>query len=106
MTIELTILISVLSFSFAIYQGVSNMKRNQKQDAKSEATNMTTVIVKLENISTNITELKSSTKNFQEEIKDLRERQIRNEEKLENMNHRLDDFQKDLERTKLSCMPN
>ena len=71
MTIELTILISVLSFSFAVYTGVSNMKRNQRAETKSETTSMTTVIVKLENISASIGELKTSTKSFQEEIKDL-----------------------------------
>lgn len=106
MSIEVTILLSAVSVSFAVFAGVSNMKRNQKQDAKSEATSMTTVIVKLENISANITELKSSTKNFQEEIKELRERQIRNEEKLDNMNHRLDDFQKELERAKAAYPTN
>lgn len=67
---------------------------------------MTTVVVKLENISTNITELKISTRSFQEEIKDLRERQIRNEEKLENMHNRLNGFQKELERVKHTCVPN
>lgn len=100
MTIELTILISVLSFSFAVYTGVSNMKRNQRAETKSETTSMTTVIVKLENISASIGELKTSTKSFQEEIKDLRERQIRTEEKLDNMGARINSFEQELKSIK------
>lgn len=76
------------------------MKRNQRAETKSETTSMTTVIVKLENISASIGELKTSTKSFQEEIKDLRERQIRTEEKLDNMGARINSFEQELKSIK------
>ena len=57
MSIELTILISVLSFSFAVYSGISNMKRNAKKDTAEDAAQLTTVIVKLENINNGISEM-------------------------------------------------
>ena len=59
MTIEVALVISALSLAFGIYQGVSNMKRNQKADNVQEASQMTTVIVKLETISAGISEIKS-----------------------------------------------
>lgn len=82
MTIEVALLISGVSLAFAIYQGVSNLKRNEKSDAKADASEMTTVIVKLENINTGITEIKSELSNVKTDIKDDREKIIRLEESL------------------------
>ena len=50
MTIEVALLISGVSVAFGIFAGISNLRRNQKLDDKRDATEMTTVIVKLENI--------------------------------------------------------
>lgn len=50
MTVEIALVISAISLGFAIYSGVQNLKRNNKQDAKSDSAQLTTVIVKLENI--------------------------------------------------------
>ena len=50
MTIEVALLISGISVAFGIFAGISNIRRNQKIDDKKDATEMTTVIVKLENI--------------------------------------------------------
>ena len=47
MTLELSIVISVLSVSFALYSGISNLKRNDKKDTAEETAQLTTVIVKL-----------------------------------------------------------
>ena len=67
MSVELSILISVVSVSFAIYAGLSNLKRNQTQDDKNSASQMTTVIVKLENIGNGIAEIKSELSNAKED---------------------------------------
>lgn len=90
MTIELTILISVISISFAIYSGVSNLKRNQKIDTKTDATEMTTVIVKLENIGNGISEIKTEMSNVKEDVKEIRERVIRVEESSKQAHKRID----------------
>ncbi len=80
MTIEVALLISGVSLAFGIYSGISNMKRNQKADTKQDTAELTTVIVKLENIGTGITEIKSEMSNVKNDIKDDRERLIRLEE--------------------------
>ncbi len=76
MTIEIALLISGISLAFGIYSGISNMKRNHKVDSQKDASEMTTVIVKLENISTGITEIKTEFNGMKSEVKELRDRLI------------------------------
>ena len=73
MTIEVALLISGVSLAFGIYQGVCNLRRKAKWDDKKDATQLTTVIVKLENIGDGVTEIKSDLKNIKDDIKEFRE---------------------------------
>lgn len=93
MSVELSILIPVVSVAFAIYTGVSNLKRNQSQDDKNTASQMTTVIVKLENIGNGIAEIKSEISNAKEDIKENRERIVKVEESAKQAHKRLDMFE-------------
>lgn len=90
MSIEVSILISAVSVAFALYSGISNMKRNNKQDTANDAAQLTTVIVKLENISSGVTEIKSELKNVKNDIQDLRDRLIIVEQSTKSAHHRLD----------------
>lgn len=94
MTIEVALVISVLSVGFGIYQGILNIKRNEKNDTKTDASQLTTVIVKLENIGNGITEIKSEMTNVKNDIKEDRERLIRVEESAKQAHKRLDSFEK------------
>lgn len=94
MTIEVALLISAVSLAFAIYQGVFSMKRNTKNDVKDDASALTTVIVKLENIGTGITEIKSEMNNVKNELKESRERIVKVEESSKQAHKRLDMFEK------------
>lgn len=82
MTVEVAILISAVSLGFAIYSGVANMKRNKTTDDKKEATEMTTVIVKLEGISRDTSEIKNDLKSVKEDVKHNSEQIIRMDESL------------------------
>lgn len=82
MTVEIAVLVSLLSLAFTIYQGVANMKRNKAVDDKNEASEMTTVIVKLENISKDTHEIKSDMKDVKSEVKHNTEQIIRLDESL------------------------
>ena len=90
MTIEVALLISGVSLAFGVYSGISNLKRNQKQDDKNEASQLTTVIVKLENIGTGISEIKNEISNVKNEGKESRERIIKVEESAKQAHKRLD----------------
>lgn len=93
MTVEAALIVSGLSVAFGIYAGIINLKRNSKKDAQTEATEMTTVIVKLENIGNGITEIKSELFNVQKDMKDNRERLIRCEESTKQAHKRLDNLE-------------
>jgi outer membrane murein-binding lipoprotein Lpp len=89
-TIEVALLISGVSVAFGLYSGISNLKRNERKDAQSEASEMTTVIVKLETIGTGITEIKSELASVKMDVKEYRERLIRCEESTKQAHKRID----------------
>ena len=68
----------------------TNIKRNNANDNRQEATNLTTLIVKLENISNGVNEIKSDMRNMKSDIQDLRDRLIRVEQSDKSAHHRLD----------------
>jgi len=86
MTIEVALLISGVSLAFGIYQGITNMRRNSKKDDQYDAAQLTTVIVKLENIGIGITEIKSEMTNVKADIKESRERLIKVEQQVKVLN--------------------
>lgn len=73
MTIEIALVISIMSVVFGIYQGVCNLRRNARQDNQADTAQLTTVIVKLESIGDGVTEIKSDLKNIKDDIKEFRE---------------------------------
>ena len=82
MTIEIALLISGVSLAFALFQGITNLKRNKASDDKKEASEMTTVIVKLENIGKDTSEIKNDLRNIRNDVKNNSEHIIRLEESL------------------------
>ena len=93
-SIEITILLSVISVSYAIYFGLKRLKRNETLDIKSDTAQLTTVIVKLENISIGISEIKAELFNVKNDIKEDRERIIRLEESVKQAHKRIDGLEK------------
>lgn len=94
MTIEAALLISGISVTFGIYQGVSNLKRNERTEAKNDASELTTVIVKLENIGDGIKEIKSELGNIKQDINDITVRLAKVEESSKSAHKRLDTCEK------------
>lgn len=92
MSIEVALIISILSAFFAIFFGVLNMRRNQKQDDRREQSDMTTVIVKLENISSDIAEIKNDIKSLKEDVRNNRDNIIRLDESLKSAWKRINEL--------------
>lgn len=90
MTVEVALLISLVSVGFAVYSGIANLKRNGKKDTAEDAAQLTTVIVKLENINTGITEIKAEMKNVKSDVQELRDRLIVVEQSTKSAHRRLD----------------
>ena len=102
MTIEIALLISGVSLAFGIYSGICNLKRNSDLDVKRNVSEMTTVIVKLENIGNGINEIKSELSNVKQDMKDVSERLVKVEESSKSAHKRLDTCEKTLQ--KIGCL--
>lgn len=90
MQVDLSTIISVVSVTVAVIVMVTNIKRNSSRDNRQEASNLTTLIVKLENISEGVNEIKSDMRNMKSDIQDLRDRLIRVEQSDKSAHHRID----------------
>lgn len=90
MTIEVSIMISVVSVAFALYAGISNLKRNKAADDKNDATQMTTVIVKLESIGDGVSEIKNDMRNIRADVQNLHERVVAVEASTNSLHKRID----------------
>ncbi len=90
MTIEIAILLSVLSFAFNIWSNMTNIKRSERSDTKTEASQLTAVMVKLEIIGTGVTEIKTELSNVKNEVQESRERIVKVEESTKQAHKRLD----------------
>lgn len=86
MTVEIALLISIISVSFAVYQGISTIRRNNKHDDQSDTTQLTTVIVKLENIATGVAEIKSDMRSVKEDMTNLNVRLVKTEQQVKTLN--------------------
>ena len=92
--IDLSVLLSVISVVVAAAVAVKNIKRSNASDNRQEAANLTTLIVKLENISDGVNEIKSDMRSMKSDIQDLRDRLIRVEQSDKSAHHRLDNLEK------------
>ena len=68
----------------------TNIRRNRSADDKQSSSELTTVIVKLETINTNVTELKADMRNQHLDMQEQRERLIIVEQSMKSAHHRLD----------------
>ena len=90
MTIELTLLISLASLIVGTYCGTANTNRNKNADLRKDATDLMTVIIKLENIGAGVTEIKNDISSVKSEIREARDRIIKVEESAKQAHKRLD----------------
>ena len=92
MRIEIALLLSFLSIFFAIFFGAISMRRNQKADDKREQSDMTTVIVKLESISSDTNEIKNDIKSLKSDVRHNSENIVRLDESLKSAWKRINEL--------------
>ena len=88
MTIEIALLISVISLGATVYNTIMNARTRTKADEKQ----ITTIIVKLETIQTAITEIKTTMYRHQEDITNLQNRVTIVEQSVKSAHKRLDEL--------------
>lgn len=84
---------TALSVSAVVISGLGlamNWKKNNKTDDQKEAAEITTVIVKLENISNDTKDIKNELRNIRTEVGELRERVIIAEQTAKSLHKRVD----------------
>jgi predicted nucleic acid-binding Zn-ribbon protein len=92
MTIEIALLIAILSIGFTAYNSLSGTVRTARRDTHAEAARSTEVMVKLETINNSLIELKTDFRSTREEIQELRERIIVTEQNAGVVRSRLDEL--------------
>lgn len=90
MVIDVPILISALSLLVAIIVAITSIRRGNSADDKQSASQITTLIVKLENIADGVNEIKSDMRNVKNDVQDLRDRLIIVEQSCKSAHHRID----------------
>lgn len=86
MTIEVAVVISLISLIFAIVSGISGMKRNARTDDRKDASELTTVIVKLKNIGNDIKEIKTDLRDVKADIQVHAEKIVKMEQQIKVLN--------------------
>lgn len=95
MTIEAfaALTISLVSLAFGIYSSVTAARRSARDEHRKDASELTMVIVKLEDISAGIAEIKSDINGVKGDVKDLTERLIVAEQQIKGAKCRIDQIQ-------------
>ena len=83
-------IISLCSLIIAMVVAFSNIRNKNYVNDRESASQITTLIVKLENIADGINEIKSEMKSMKSDVDDLRERLIRVEQSTKSAHHRMD----------------
>ena len=90
MVISVPILISASSLLVAIVAVITGIRSRNASTDKQEASQITTLIVKLENIADGVNEIKSDMRNIKNDVQDLRDRLIIVEQSTKSAHHRLE----------------
>lgn len=85
MTIEIMSAITIISVGCSVFFGIMAWRRNAKVDDKTDATQMATIIVKLDNIDATVRDIKADNKSIQSDVQDIWKRLIKVEEKVETL---------------------
>lgn len=92
MSIEIALLISLISVAFAVFSGIVNLKRNNTRDVTEDATQMATVITELKSISNGIDDIKKEITSIKDDVKENRDRTTRLEESCKQAHKRIDEL--------------
>ena len=95
MNVDVSILISALSLVISAVVGFTAIRNNNSSNDRQEASQLTMLIVKLENIAEGINEIKSEMGYLKGDVKDLRDRLIVVEQSTKSAHKRIDDLGND-----------
>ena len=92
MNIELALLISIVSVSFSVFFGLKNSKKSDQKEISDRIARDTRTDMKLDEISSNVRDVKETVKNIQNDIKDHEGRIVKLEASYKAEHKRLDEI--------------
>lgn len=90
MQVDLSLLVSACSLVVAFVVAITNIRNKNYLNDRESASQITTLIVKLENIADGVNEIKSDMKNIRSDIETLRERLVKVEQSAKQAHRRID----------------
>lgn len=92
MTIEISILVGIVSVAFAIYFGLKSNRRNDVKDIEEKATRDATIMVKLDAISVDVKDIKEDMSNINKKVDEIDKRVVIVEQSTKSAHKRLDNI--------------
>lgn len=92
MTIEIALLISIISVGFSIFFGIKNSKKSDEKDIAERIARDTRTDMKLDEISKDVKEVKETVRNIQNDVKDHEGRIVKLEASYKAEHKRLDEI--------------
>lgn len=87
MTVEFSLVLATISLAFGILGTVAGIKRSEKHDNKEDAAQLTTVIVKLENIGDDVKEIRGDMKSLKADVQNHAERLAKVEQRVDTLSN-------------------
>lgn len=93
MTIEVTILISIVSVAFAIYFGLKSNRRSDIKEIEERVARDTKLNIKLDDISSDVKDIKYEISETKRKVSELDIRVVKAEQSVKSAHHRLDNLE-------------
>lgn len=94
MSIEIALVISIVSVSFSIFFGLKNSKKSDAKDIEDRVARDTKTDMKLDEISKDVKEVKETVRTIQNDVKDHEGRIAKLEASYTRLHERVDNFPK------------
>ena len=87
MNFNYSLVLSLLSLLLSFAVGVTGIRRGHRSDDRADSAQLTTVIVKLESIGKDVSEMKTDLRGVRDDVKNHGERIIKLEQQVKVLNH-------------------
>lgn len=103
MTIEIALLISIVSVCFSVYFGLKNSKRTDTKDIEERVKENTRINTKLDNIIQDTRDIKAEVSEMRKNISSHDNKIIKLEESVKSAHHRLDELTRRVDGKDVMC---
>lgn len=92
MTIEVSLLVGIVSVAFAVYFGLKSNRRSDVKDIEEKAARDAKINIKLDDISSDVKDIKYDISATNKRVDEIDKRVVIVEQSAKSAHHRLDDF--------------